>query len=176
MLRYYYDTEFIDDGKTIDLISIGIVAEDGREFYAVNADMDTGKLHRNPWLTKNVWPHLPLRKHPEGHKCRCIFGHLDTDHPDVRPKKQIARAVERFLSSVSELWAYYGAYDHVALAQLWGPMVELPDGLPMFTHDIMQEASRLDALEGLPKQPDGEHNALADARHVKTMWEWLATK
>jgi hypothetical protein len=24
-----------------------------------------------------------------------------------------------------ELWAWYGAYDHVALAQLWGSMVAL---------------------------------------------------
>jgi hypothetical protein len=29
-MKYYYDTEFIEDGRTIDLISIGIVAEDGR--------------------------------------------------------------------------------------------------------------------------------------------------
>jgi hypothetical protein len=29
-MKYFYGTEFIEDGKTIDLISIGIVAEDGR--------------------------------------------------------------------------------------------------------------------------------------------------
>ena len=35
-VKYFFDTEFYEDGKTIDLISIGIVAEDGREFYAVS--------------------------------------------------------------------------------------------------------------------------------------------
>ena len=30
-MRYFYDTEFIDDGRTIDLISIGVAAEDGRD-------------------------------------------------------------------------------------------------------------------------------------------------
>lgn len=30
-MRYFLDCEFIEDGRTIDLISIGIVAEDGRE-------------------------------------------------------------------------------------------------------------------------------------------------
>lgn len=35
-MRYFFDTEFYEDGKTIDLVSIGIVAEDGRELYAVN--------------------------------------------------------------------------------------------------------------------------------------------
>lgn len=31
-MRYFYDTEFIEDGHTIELISIGVVAEDGREY------------------------------------------------------------------------------------------------------------------------------------------------
>lgn len=31
MTRYFYDTEFIEDGHTIDLISIGIVADPGVE-------------------------------------------------------------------------------------------------------------------------------------------------
>ena len=30
-MRYFYDTEFIEDGTTIELVSIGVVAEDGRE-------------------------------------------------------------------------------------------------------------------------------------------------
>ena len=39
-MRYFYDTEFIDNGRIIDLISIGVVAEDGREFYAVSTEFD----------------------------------------------------------------------------------------------------------------------------------------
>ena len=34
--RYFIDTEFMEDGHTIELISIGICCEDGREFYAVS--------------------------------------------------------------------------------------------------------------------------------------------
>lgn len=30
MTRYFYDLEFLQDGKTIDLISIGIVADERR--------------------------------------------------------------------------------------------------------------------------------------------------
>src|SRR3954452_23658432 len=36
--RYFYDTEFIEDGTTIDLVSIGVVDETGREFYAVSTE------------------------------------------------------------------------------------------------------------------------------------------
>ncbi|HVX56933.1 MAG TPA: hypothetical protein VHA37_04325 [Candidatus Saccharimonadales bacterium] len=37
-MKYFLDTEFIEDGKTIDLISVGIAAEDGRTLYLQNAD------------------------------------------------------------------------------------------------------------------------------------------
>ena len=39
-MRYFYDTEFIENGRTIELISIGVVAEDGREFYAISTEFD----------------------------------------------------------------------------------------------------------------------------------------
>ena len=39
-MRFFYDCEFIEDGTTIDLVSIGVVGEDGREFYAVSTEFD----------------------------------------------------------------------------------------------------------------------------------------
>ena len=38
--RYFYDCEFIEDGRVIDLVSIGVVDEYGREFYAVSTEFD----------------------------------------------------------------------------------------------------------------------------------------
>ncbi|WP_055477631.1 3'-5' exoribonuclease [Sphaerimonospora mesophila] len=175
-MKIYYDTEFLEDGETIELISIGMVAEDGRELYAVNADMPFRRVIRHDWLRENVVPSLPVAPCLPGHRCSSHGGgHLDTDHPDVRPRAQIARMVEAFIlaSPEPELWAYYAAYDHVALCQLWGRMVDLPDGVPMFTHDIKQEAARL-GNPPLPEQASGEHNALADARHNREMAEYLA--
>lgn len=57
-MKYFYDTEFLDNGTTVDLISIGIVAEDGREYYAVNLDMPTVKIRDSEWLMENVMPQL----------------------------------------------------------------------------------------------------------------------
>ena len=37
-MKYFLDTEFIEDGKTIDLISIGIVCEDNRTLYYQNSE------------------------------------------------------------------------------------------------------------------------------------------
>ncbi|MFI0406615.1 hypothetical protein [Actinomadura sp. 3N508] len=169
-MRIYYDCEFIEAGPDhpIELVSIGLVADDGREFYAVSSEFDTRRLLANPWLVANVWPSLPQRQDPPGHRCRCIHGHLDLDHPDVQPRAQIASAVHTFIAATPDpvLCAWYGAYDHVVLCQLWGSMVDLPPGVPMWTYDLRQETERLGNPQ-LPEQPEGLHNALADARHNK---------
>mgnify|MGYP007132577418 CR=1 FL=1 len=39
-MRYFLDTEFQEDGETIRLISLALVADDGREFYAQAAEYD----------------------------------------------------------------------------------------------------------------------------------------
>jgi hypothetical protein len=51
-------------------------------------------------------------------------------------------------------------------------MIDLPDGVPMWTNDIQQEAVRLGIA--LPEQAQGQHNALADARHLVDCWRALA--
>jgi hypothetical protein len=160
-MKVFYDTEFIDDGRTIDLISIGMVAEDGREYYAVSSEFDVDALHANKWLVDNVWPHLPLIDRSDDE----YYGCLNTDHPAVKPRAEIAAEALEFLltDGYPELWAWYAAYDHVALAQLWGPMVTMPVGLPMYTHDLKQEFDRQDATSQ-PIQVGDEHHALADAR------------
>lgn len=170
MTKVFYDTEFVEQGPEhpIHFVSIGMVAEDGRELYAVNADMDQHLVRTHPFVGEHVWPHLPLVDPKPGvrggsHK------RLDLDHPDVRPRAQIARLVSAFLAEVPDvqLWAWYSSYDHVVLAQLFGSMVDLPDHIPMWTGDLKQEAARLGNPQ-LPEQPSGEHHALADARHNLT--------
>lgn len=160
MTIYCYDTEFLEDGHTIDLISIGIVCEDGREYYAINADADWDRIRDDDWLMENVVVHLPT--HSTGQVKKCI----NMRDSRVKPKCVIANDVRDFLlaSSHPELWAYYAAYDHVALAQLWGRMIDLPTGIPMWTNDLQQEL----VLRGrkAPPSPTDEHNALADARWV----------
>jgi hypothetical protein len=58
-MRIFYDCEFLEDGKTIDLISIGLIAEAGDEYYAVNLDMPIERIESHGWLMKNVVPHIP---------------------------------------------------------------------------------------------------------------------
>lgn len=185
-MKIFYDTEFIEDGRTIDLISIGMVAEDGAEYYAVNADMPVDRIRNHTWLRENVWAQLPVRglkknlvytgNGPSRHEIKVTEpGHLDTDSTLIRPRQIIRNEVREFLLGFAdlELWAWYAAYDHVALAQLFGPMVNLPKGIPMWTNDLKQEVQRL-GNPRIPEQAEGEHNALEDARHNKRVAEFLA--
>ena len=176
-----HDSEFLEDGKTIDLISIGLIREDGAEYYAVNADANWAAISGNRWLCENVVPHLPLtgkgmRKQTpaEGSGSGWVF-HLDLTDTRVRPKWVIANEVREFILAADEpeLWAWFGAYDFVALCQLWGPAVRRPGGIPMWSHDLKQECDRLGNPQ-LPQLPGATaHNALDDAREVLYRLKWL---
>jgi hypothetical protein len=162
-MRYFFDTEFYENGTTIELISIGIVAEDGREFYAESCDFQKGRIPPGHWIWDNVWPHLH-NKHGG------LAGQGDFLH-----REQIRLAILQFVEeggAKPEWWAYYADYDWVVLCQLFGPMIDLPDGWPMFCLDIKQEAVRL-GNPALPEQVGTEHHALADARWNREAWQFL---
>ena len=136
--RIWFDTEFIEDGETIELVSIGLVKPSGETYYAEVEGVDYSRA--DPWLHANVFPHL------QGGEC-------------VKPREQIAAEIVAFAGGKPEFWAYYADYDWVALCQLYGRMIDLPKGWPMFCRDLKQLAG--DAK--LPKQVSAEHHALADA-------------
>jgi hypothetical protein len=192
-MRYWYDTEFIEDGKTIDLISIGIVAEDGREYYAQSVEFDHRKA--SDWVKENVLAHLSIcswanvtiegiaglyrtdKGYHKGSGGQCIDQQRGRIHTcPWRTRKQMKADILSFMDveayGTPELWAYYADYDHVAFCQLFGTMMDLPQGFPMYTRDIKQWADELDVSQ-LPEQEKDEHNALADARHNRVMWEHL---
>lgn len=180
-MRLFYDCEFLENGHYIDLLSIGMVRENGEELYLVVHDQGLMQRAANhDWLRENVLPSLPIRVIDDGPK---RFGFprynaaYDDAHPDmrhVRSKPAIADAVRDFIQADPDpqLWAWYGAYDHVALCQLFGRMIDLPKGIPMWTNDLKQEAQRL-GNPRVPQQEAGQHNALADAQHNQVIARFL---
>ena len=109
-MRIFYDCEFLEDGKTIDLISIGLIAEAGDEYYAVNSDMPIERIESHGWLMKNVVPHIPgqfareiLRRQQESERAF---------HPGPRPTPSSSRIgssqtrfATSFWASQTQLWA-----------------------------------------------------------------------
>lgn len=156
-MKYFLDTEFIERGREhpIELISIGIVSEDGRWLYRVSSDFN--HEHASDWVKVHVLPQ--------------IAGLLGT------PLKTIASEMLSFVSEGEgkpEFWGYYCDYDWVVICQMFGTMMDLPKGWPMYCNDLKQLAMSKGNPQ-LPTQGKDEHSAIADARWVKKAYEFLAT-
>lgn len=150
-MKIWFDTEFIEDGHIIGLLSIGAVREDGREFYAEIAETDRDQA--NDWVKANVLPRLT---------------------GPVMPRAEAATKLVEFAGDEPEFWAYFCSYDWVALCQMYGTMMDLPAGWPMFCRDLKQSAMEQgvpNLQEAVPQQD--EHNALADARWTREAWRHL---
>lgn len=159
MRRVFYDCEFIEDGRTIELVSIGAVDEDGREFYRVSTEFDpAGAI---PWVRANVLDKLP----PPADPAWCS-------------RERIRDDLLAYLTAPGEgleLWAWYAAYDHVVLCQLWGAMPALPRSIPRYTKDLRQRWDDV-GRPALPAPPGDQHDALADARHNLARWRVMAAQ
>lgn len=148
-MKIWFDTEFIEDGRTIELLSIGMIRQDGATFYA--EPMETDRSRASAWVKENVLPHL---------------------HGPIKCRENIAEQIVEFAGPNPEFWAYYADYDWVALCQLYGTMMDLPKGWPMYCRDLKQLCDMLGNPE-LPKQTSQEHNAQADAAWARQAWQWV---
>jgi hypothetical protein len=154
-MKFFLDTEFIERGPDhpVVLISIAVVREDGVAKYWVSADFDADDA--SDWVKANVLPHIEV----------------EDRYTNVR----IASELRDFIGAVKpEFWGYYADYDWVVTSQLFGTMMDLPDGWPMYCNDLKQWCNQLGNPE-LPKQNSTEHNALADARWNKIAHEFLSS-
>ena len=154
-MRYFLDLEFHEQGPNHPIvpISLGLVSEDGHQFYGVNTDYDWN--HSTPWLVHNVKPTLSL-----------IAEH--TVHCPARD--HMAPQILHFLDLTSdgndpEFWGYYADYDWVVFCQIFGDMSDLPGNFPYYCHDLRQwldEHGYEDVF-----QADSGHNALQDAEWAR---------
>lgn len=146
-MNFFLDTEFAEvgtgDRPTIDLISIGIVCEDGRQIYLESSEFNIDNC--DDWVIKNV---LTLLGPPA----------------DRLPRAEIAKRVQAFLGEAPTIWAYYASFDWVVFAWLFGKMIDLPKGYPMFPMDLQQWWIQLGRPPIKPAKPTSAHNALEDAK------------
>jgi len=98
-MRYFIDTEFAEKPGCIDLISIALVDENGREFYAEVLDFD--ETLANDWVKARVLPNLWRNLCPEDRLQNwgaCAGGGL-------LPLAEIGPAVQQFIGEdIPEFW------------------------------------------------------------------------
>lgn len=157
-MRYYLDTEFIENGprEPVHLLSIALVTDPGleeRQFYAQNRDCPLDRA--NEWVTANVLPHLG----PEWESL-------------ARIRTLLAEFLDPGRYGPPEIWGYFADYDWVVFCQIFGTMADLPQGYPMYCRDLKQWADEL-GVKTLPPQIATEHHALNDARWNREVWHFL---
>ncbi|MGB5927374.1 MAG: 3'-5' exoribonuclease [Cyclobacteriaceae bacterium] len=116
--RLYLDTEFTGLHQQTTLISMALVAEDGRSFYAEFTDYAQEQV--DDWLRGNVLKHLHLKQ-----------GHYDDDglaHSICGDKEAVRKALEAFLAQFGKvhIWADVLTYDWMLFCQLFGGARNLP--------------------------------------------------
>lgn len=254
-MKYFIDTEFIEGKQkesfpislfrdetvnTIDLISIGIVAEDGREYYAISKDFNLNEAWnrfqidqenhidnrlkilqpelyshstRNVkvyWLRENVLRPIYyelIGKDIDFHDYDRFFTYkafknliekkgktnkeIASEIRDFVMEKNIDYGVGSHTYSPIEFYAYYADYDWVVFCWLFGKMMDLPSGFPMYCKDLKQmldeKQNQIDlntsvteprkdikSHKDYPQQdPSKSHNAIEDARWNKQLFKFL---
>lgn len=133
-MKYFFDTEFIEHAAGLELLSIGIVAEDGRTFYAENTAVD--RRLADDWVQENVISLLDK-----------ISGQTETFNKEGKSQftmtgdyTEIKQAILNFLAGdmSPQFYAYYADYDWVVFCKIFGRMIELPSHFPMYCRDLKQ--------------------------------------
>jgi hypothetical protein len=264
-MNYYLDTEFLEGTQakrflglpcgntkpTIDLISIGIVSEDNREYYAISKDFNLkeawnrydikegvtkpkyiwdSKIKEDEkvyWIRENVlkpiWEDLVQKETDKILRiCQTSLKYnlnleykvplfiSDFSYKSLKylinvygkTNQQIAEEVKKFVynqddedkynntyKSQPKFHGYYADFDWVVFAWLFGKMIDLPTGFPMFCIDLKQELDNKALLyfkdktleqnisymknrNDYPKQTN-EHNALSDAHFCRDLYKFL---
>lgn len=263
MAKYFLDQEFHEYFKkpiswlptignfnkpyhTIELISIGIACEDGREYYAVSNEFDIKAAYfkfqksecckmpgfcpavmqgectgykKEYWLRENVLSPIFYSFYKPNliniHSIyNMLFPNMKTVIKEVgKSKNKIAEEVRNFVCNPTghpdpgyvahlykgekpEFFGYYADYDWVLFCSLFGTMMDLPKGFPMYCIDLKQMvdefAEKVTAEARVndshtpavthetiknnnpfyPKQID-EHHALADAKWNYQLYKFL---
>lgn len=199
MNSIFFDTEFIEGvnkpivGKTrhfIDLISIGMKAQNGNEYYAISTEFSPNDA--DDWVKENVIAKLPERGF-NGHNAATarLWKTNEQIAADIRvfvykngfglADEQInymfGQTADRYFEGKEpvQFYSYYADYDWTLLCSLFGKMIHLPNGFPKYCLDIkqMMVESGFDKKwkDEFCPEPDGEHDALVDARWHKKLYD-----
>lgn len=158
-MRYFFDFEFTQPLHELHYvpISLGIVAEDGRELYLINEcfsrEDSVGWLTSEQWVQDNVKPYLFNAEA----KTRNASLHRTDWHKEIR----------EFIGDdpAPQFFGWYCTYDFFLLCELFGGFMDFP-----YKPQIAYDLRVLEGVFGFDFEEKGcadyVHNALLDARDI----------
>lgn len=188
-MKLFFDAEFTGLRQNTTPISIGIVSEDGKKFYAEFTDYDESQC--NDWIKENVIKNLKL--------AGMGVGVSDTDeNPPLRivmgDKRYIRQEANEWLRQFNKIQFVSDVchYDFVLLIDLLtngGTALDLPENISAVCHDLNMDIARhfgvsdreafnmsreriMNDLCGTEDVVSGDkHNALYDAEVIRVIYE-----
>lgn len=240
MSKYFMDCEFLEGKQdkrflgikygetkpTIDLISIGLVCENGNKYYAISKDfnlkeawnrydlkpdINNGGMKKEYWIRENVlkpiYDELFMKIVSDDNMLtgdEYVYFTYSSFKTLIKrygkTNKQIGTEIKDFIYKTTtnlsfqstenqikywgkevpiKFYGYYADYDWVVFCWLFGKMIDLPKGFPMFAFDIQQqiEEYKIDKNQLLKEVPQVNcHNALQDAIWNKSAYNWIQNK
>ena len=180
-MKIFFDTEFTGLHKNTTLISLGMIDENGRSFYAEFLGYNSRFV--DEWIKENVINHLKFST-CISNWCNCS----DTETVVVGYTYFIRQKLNEWLSIYDsvELVSDCCHYDMVLFIDIFGGAFDLPKNICPACHDINQDIARRYDLSdtwafdksreeilkehGLVVEGD-KHNALYDAEVIKAIYE-----
>ena len=169
--KIFFDTEFTGLHQKTTLISIGLISECGKTFYAELTDFDMMQI--DEWLEENVINNLSLNKEEHGIKSSSLFG---DEQKFLECSFNVKIALETWLSQFEsvEMWSDCLSYDWVLFNQLFGHAFSIPKNVYYIPFDICT----LFHIKGIDpdvnreefsnmKEGSQKHNALWDAKVIR---------
>lgn len=173
--KIFFDTEFTGLHQNTTLISIGLISECGKTFYAELTDYD--KTQIDEWLQNNVIDNLLLQKYEEGFYepgSNVNFAQWNVKGNTEYIKYNLEKWLSKFENI--EIWSDCLSYDWVLFNQIFGHAFNIPKNVYYIPFDL----SSLLKIYGYDpdlsrKEFSGSdelnHNALSDAKMIKACFD-----
>lgn len=182
--KVFLDTEFTGLHQRTSLISIALVTEHGKAFYAEVLDFDRQQV--DPWVQRHVVDHLWFA-HTADYKqtMSALWKYLPMDNVQYIAKEivGVASDLRQWISDLGyiEIWGDVPSFDWVLFNDLLGGPLLMPHNVYYIPFDLAT-AFRMNGLDPdlsrrlfslLADLP--EHNALADALMIRSCYRRIIT-
>lgn len=175
-MKIFFDTEFTGLHQKTSLISIGLISEDDKTFYAEVKDYDKSQL--DSWLKQNIIDKTSYLKDSDNME---ISSYSSEYFYAPLTKGVLRKKLTEWLAQFDtvEMWSDCLAYDWVLFNEIFGHAFNIPKNVYYIPFDIctLFKIKGIDPdinrEEFVNMTSDEKHNALHDAEIIKRCYEKL---
>lgn len=176
-MKVFFDTEFTGLHQNTTLISIGLIDEHGRTFYAEFTDYD--KKQVDGWIQDNVIDKLTVIHSGSVQSILDSGEGVDLVNSFAGRTPYIRERLAEWLSAYDtvEMWSDCLAYDWMLFNSIFGTAFDIPKNVYYIPFDIctvfqlqgIDPDINREAFAAISREPQ-KHNALWDARVIRACY------